>query len=67
VPTELFLVEAFREAAIEATLTLANVRWRMDVLDMAKVWCELFGELYIVCYLLRKGSQLTTGNGVCFV
>ena len=34
---------------------------------MIKIWCELFRELYIVCYLLRKGSQLTTRNWICLV
>jgi len=48
VPAELFLAEGFEEAAMGAALTLANARRRMEVLDMAKVWCELFRELYVV-------------------
>ena len=66
-PDEPFFAEEFEEAVTGVTLTLANTSRRKDVLDMTKIQSELFGELYIVCYLLRPGSQLTTRNGVRLV
>jgi hypothetical protein len=66
-PIELFLGEEFEEAATGVMLTLANASRSMDALDMTEVKRELIWELYIICYLLRRGSQLTTRNGVCLV
>ena len=66
-PDKLFFTEEFEEAETGVTSALANASRRMEILDMMKIRGELFGELYIVCYLLRQGSQLTTRNGVCLV
>jgi hypothetical protein len=66
-PVELFLEEEFEEAATGVTLTLANTSQSMDALDMMEVKHKLIWELYIICYLLRQGSQLTTRDGVCLV
>ena len=59
--------EEFELAVSVVTLTLANARQRIALLNMMKEWCQLLGELYIVSDLLREGAQLTTRYGVRLV
>ena len=59
--------EEFELAVSVVTLTLANARRRIALLNMMKEWCQLLGELYVVGDLLREGAQLTTRYGVRLV